>query len=549
MKNEVTLPCVLQIGFAGARNLYGPKSVTEQQRACFDLQIEDYLVDVLRTFPSTLKAPANTFICGISQIAVGADTLFTKACSRARVLQCIFLPQPLDVYLSAEGSHGPDFSQHERDEAEKLLASKHIIHERIVSRARTRAERFQECNAEILRASDAVICLVYDNTDGKAGGTGELLASAKKRGRPTLEIRVAITPDQQLKIWSVRHDGAFLGGTLPKSISALTVSRDSDSLPTVAQFCSAVKDPSSKNAKRFSNLFSIAAVIIISTHIIATLCATIASIADVASKERVHFAGDELLVSRMLMAECALLIVGFATHLWIHKSPIKEKWALSRLLAEINRSVRSLGDLHIQLSYLFSLRLSAELRPLLKTLNILHLESTRSCALDNWSQLRDEYVHNRLEHPDPRKGQIKYYTNRCEAESKRLHFADSAFLFFSMLAIVATIAKVCVLLHVIKFDPSASAIWATVLEGAAILLPTLAVGAVSWAAAKEYNARVRSFHAVLTFLTSQTESLKNATSLSEFQRLVDETESMLLGETVEWYSRTQVLEAPLRMKV
>ena len=71
----------------------------------------------------------------------------------------------------------------------------------------------------------------------------------------------------------------------------------------------------------------------------------------------------------------------------------------------------------------------------------------------------------------------------------------------------------------------------------AIFLPTLAVGALSWAAAKEYKARVQTFETMRRFLETQRTHFEQATSVREFHRLVEETESNLLGEISEWYSR------------
>ena len=45
---------------------------------------------------------------------------------------------------------------------------------------------------------------------------------------------------------------------------------------------------------------------------------------------------------------------------------------------------------------------------------------------------------------------------------------------------------------------------------------------------------------MLEFLRTQRKRLKLATSQREFRRLVEETESRLLGETAEWFSRRAV---------
>src|SRR6185369_701309 len=110
--------------------------------------------------------------CGISQIAIGADTLFTEACARANVPQRIFLPQSRAEYLNAKGAEGtPDFDDVQRETAARLLRSEHIIQERVVGLSEDRTERFEETNLEILRVSDLVVCLAGTRNSNRRGGT------------------------------------------------------------------------------------------------------------------------------------------------------------------------------------------------------------------------------------------------------------------------------------------------------------------------------------------------------------------------------------------
>lgn len=138
----------------------------------FEDAIVQQLVGHLRELPSRLGLPTQGahFFCGISQIAIGGDTVFTRACQELGILQRIFLPQPLDSYLNAEGSAGPDFTEDQQAVAKTLLAAKHIIQTHVVSHSANRHERFRDVNLEIARVSDVVICLVRAGQAGKAGG-------------------------------------------------------------------------------------------------------------------------------------------------------------------------------------------------------------------------------------------------------------------------------------------------------------------------------------------------------------------------------------------
>src|SRR5262249_41388308 len=151
-----------------------PTGTIDLQR--FHGEIKEGLKDCLKALQQELGLPASHFLCGISQIAIGADTLFTRACQELDIPQRIFLPQPRDESFSAcdsEGRH--DFSDTERKAAESLLSSPHIIQERVVSDSSERTTRFEDTNLEILRVSDVIVCLLRRDSEGKAGGTDDLL--------------------------------------------------------------------------------------------------------------------------------------------------------------------------------------------------------------------------------------------------------------------------------------------------------------------------------------------------------------------------------------
>jgi hypothetical protein len=541
----LALPCVVQLGFAGSRTLFNLPPELEGQRAVFELQVEEYLVQALGSLRKELHLKENHFLCGISQIAVGADTIFTRACARANILQRIFLPQPRDVYFAGVGSHGPDFSEAERLKAEKLLTSGHIIQERVVSHAATRAQRFEDCNREILRVSDVLVCIRRPDVRNDPGGTWDFFSLAQRHGKKTLEICVELSSKNEPEFYSKWHGVDFSPPMLPTSIESVSLLAGAMALPSVADFCAAVKQLASAEAKRHSAVFSRAALVVISTHVIATLCATVALTSHMASEAGSGpVPATHWWMPALLAVELVVLIGGFMTHLWLHHAKSLKAWTLSRLLAEINRSVTSLGNLHIYLEYLFDLRLPADLRPLLRTINILHLRSTRPFANDAWETIRDAYVSNRFTDPDPKKGQITFFLGRSESEAIKLRLANAVFVLCSLMAIFATATKFVALAGLLKAPPLFIAAWTNLLGTAAIFLPTLAVGAVSWAAAKEYNARVQSFKGMLDFLNEQQDRLLKATSAQEFHRLVEETESNLLGENVEWYFRTKVIGVP-----
>lgn len=335
---------------------------------------------------------------------------------------------------------------------------------------------------------------------------------------------------------------------LPKCLAALSLipgpapEECAADWPSVAEFCDAVKWHAGVQAKHHHGQFSRTALTVIATHVLATLCATLALAGHRAAEAKGGSATIALgWISGLLVLELALLVGGLGAHHCLHRAKSLRAWAVFRLVAELNRSVTALGKLHIYLSYQFTLHLPADLRPLLRTLNILHLRSTRPFASAPWKPLRDDYLFNRLTNPDPSKGQIQYYADQWQAGARRLRFANALFLVCSVLAILSTMAKLG--LHLVGIAPTSELALGggQVLGSLAIFLPTLAVGALSWVAAGQYKARVQSFGTMRNFLERQSKLLRAATSDREFRHLVEETEARLLNETAGWYFQTTVL--------
>ena len=537
------LPCVVQVGFAGSRQLFDqPATGTLND---LNERAEAMLVKELDSLPQELCLGPHHFLVGISQVAVGADTLFTRACKKRKIPQRIFLPQPSDAYLSAVGSHGPDFSEAEREKAIELLNSEHIIQERVVSNANDRGLRFEECNCEIARVSDVLICLVSAGATCGRGGTGDLLNLARASEKRVLEIRVSEV-DGEVRFdrkWHESKNKPFLPPSLPAAIRELEIQLPDAidgirSLPTVVEYAGVIKGKASVEARKHNVRFSRFALIIILTHVLATLCAALAlavhGISEAASPWIVMF----------LEVELVLLISGAWYHDHLHHQKPAEQWAEYRLLAEICRSMPSLSKLHMYLSYVFNLQLPASMRPLLRTLSALHLRTTRAYADTSVETLREAYLEQRLTDPSPKKGQLAYYQERLAKEKRYLKCATFSFTLCSCLAMAATAMKLLMVVDIIRISDEGGKIWTACFGTLAIFLPTLAVGALSWAAAKEYKARAITYEAMVQFLKDQINKISHAASRRELQSLVHETEAHLLSETVEWHTRRVVNDLP-----
>jgi hypothetical protein len=448
---------------------------------------------------------------------------FTRACLDADVVQRVFLPQPRDEYLRAVGSGGPDFSEEEKDTARRLLASPHVIQERVVSDAGDRRDRFHDTNLEIARVSDVLICVVAPSQSDGRGGTVELIELADKRLRPVLEVEISVRDGVPVLSSQWRGRELFRCPRLPGPLADAAmfgVDAASGELPPVADCVAALKAVASQRANWERKLFKTSAFFVIGAHIAATVIAVAAL--------KLHGAA----VPRLLAAELLLLIGGFSLHRYLHRTHRVGYWALLRLAAEVARSVAAIGSMRVYLAHLFTLPFPGELRPLLRSLSVLHLRAATSTDGATREELRDAYVAKRL--VDRRQGaQIPYNEDTRAAAATRLRLTNGTFLVFSFSAVLATLAKLLAKAGVLLLAANT----AEALGVAAVVFPVIAVAALSLAAAFDLEARLHTSVEMLEFLAEQKTLLENASSAREYSRLLIETESRLLGETVNWYAR------------
>src|ERR1700722_4906164 len=140
---SASLPCVVQLGFSGSRDLWGYVRCGDKQIA----EWEEIVVQHLAKRIAEIELPASHFFVGISQVACGADILFSRACgAQSRPIpQRIFLPQHRSDFLNATDSHGKaDFTNCQRAQAEAILDSHQVIEEHVASHAPDRRARFEE---------------------------------------------------------------------------------------------------------------------------------------------------------------------------------------------------------------------------------------------------------------------------------------------------------------------------------------------------------------------------------------------------------------------
>ncbi len=547
------LPLVVQLGFSGSRFLYGDE-VSAEQQAGFDQQLTEELRKEFIALRTKLGLNENHFLCGISQMAIGADMLFARACAAESIPHRVFLPQTRDEFLNAMSSNGKaDFSEAEKEVARELLDSPNVIQERVVSDAVDRRQRFEESNLEILHVSDVMICLLRDDAGEKPGGSQQMLSRATGRNVATLEMRVSVR-EGRLICQSTFHpcDGAcFEPPALPDELSDIPAYENlpTGGVPDGPDFFGFLKDFGSKRANEHRRFFQNAAFAIILTHVIATIISAYSLAAhsapggmphdevNVAKDQRQggnEAAGDQNIVEAdngqdvffkgLFLMELILLASGFTLHLVVHRAKVARNWAYRRLVAEINRSIITVQNVPAYLAFLFRLPFPNDLRPVLRTLNVLHLRTTRSGSGLNFDEFKEEYIRNRVDN------QARWYSDRAGKARKWSKIASMTFKIFSGLAIVVVLLE---LFHL--FDLG------SVLGLLSVIFPVMAVAATSLAAATDLDARIETFEQAAEFLREQLPLIEKAESMTEMTPFIVVTEERLLGEVANWYSRRTYL--------
>lgn len=536
------LPLVISIGFSGSRTLRDPAlKQTPEQAAAFETELTKQLQAILAALPRELGLPGKEaerqhFFCGISQLAIGADQCFTRACQALEIPQRLFLPLPWDAYRMAASSDGTqDFTDDQRTMADDLLKSPHIIQQRIISLTDDRRARLKDVNLEIVNVASLIICLKRQGAAAKPGGTQDMIDLAGKRSVPVLELTLSDQNGQPHldSLWlpggkspptpSLAH---FKTPVLPHELASIPELAASGKPPLVKDCIERLKNYGSSQSRKHSSLFKYGAIVILATHLLATVAAVLAM------KQQTD------VVKYILGFELVFLAAGFSTHLWLHRTHSVRHWAFCRLVAEVARSVRSVGQRHVYLEHLFNLPLPASLRPVLRTLNVLHLRDTRHVPQQPWEPLRDAYVKTRLiDHPENSNHQIPYYRREAAKAFKWNRLAQRVFNVCSVGAFGVSLIKLlvkchCPILSSLPYDETQNLCGAL-----AVILPVLAVGALSLAGASDLEARTYTFEDMHEFLKAQKDHLEAASSEREFDRLMIETETRLLGETATWFSR------------
>lgn len=486
-----------QVASAGKRRLLDPARHPSVDPKAFQAALAGQLTERLRRLPADLGISPRHEIGALSSLAAGGDLLFTRACAALGWWQRLLLPQPREDFLAAGGESGPDFSAGEAEEKRRLLAGPQIIEERVGSLSADRHTRFEDVNLELVRVCDVLVCLLpAEFSEDKRAGTLETLNLAKRWRRPVLELRSGLREDGTPTLTGQRHwpsaketapdpsANRFVPPGLPAPLDRIHGA--TGGLSDAAAYRQTLKDFATEAAKRRRKRFKWAALIIVGAHVIATALALLAI--------KTH--GEAALIW-LPGVELSFLATGLAYHEWLHRWHAAREWAMARLSAEIARSVIPLAGVPRALRHLFDLPMPDNLRPLLRTLDVLHLAGLRTLTAD-WQTRRQAYVADRLR--KPKVGQLDYYGERLESARRWLTLARGTFYLGSVGACLATAAKLALTLDAWHASPATHGTAAATFGFLAVMLPVLAVAALSLAAAFDLEARVHTYEEILAFL-------------------------------------------------
>jgi hypothetical protein len=524
-----TLPLVVQVGFAGSRLLYGSARVPAAQADAFDAVLLPALVERLKELPARLGLAPQHRLCGVAQVAIGADTLFAQALQTLALPLRVRLPQAPQAFLAAGEADDCDFTPAEQERARALLHSPLVIEVRVASDADDRIEQFEDTNLAILRESDVVVCLLRAGAIARGGGTRDLMQRAARAGKAVLLLEVSMAGGAPvLSPWSVPAlpgaDAPFTPPGMPAELRGFELA-GAGAWPSAGEYIESIRRFASAQTRQHSGGFRRAALAIIVLHIVATVLAAVAGMGQATEW-----------VALLLAIELVLLGIGLRTHDVLQRSLRVRSWAVTRLLAETLRSMKSVSATAAPLDYPLALALPTSFAPLLRTAAVLHALDLRrgapTAAVSDWAAQRARYVDERL---TGSRGQLRYFGQAARVSAQQARWAHRGFWLFSVAAFVATGAKLASVVGVLPAPLAPLAVtWGGLL---AITLPVAAVGFLSWAAASDLEARAATYAEMQSFLAQQVERLQAANSQRDFARAVRETELGILGENLGWFSR------------
>ena len=532
------VPMVVQVGIAGSRHLIPEELTDPKKRKEFLDQVGAALTQELGSLRSRLKLREQHFFCALSQAAIGVDALAIEVTEALGWRHRIMLPRLPEEYFSAESSDGvPDFTDEERSACEPLLNKPHVIEVDVVSTAFDRDDRFTEVNHQMARICDVVIMVVSKGTTGGKGGTRDLEQRVERRQVPHLLLEVEGDLDSGVGLKTVRDElGGFDPPVAPHELdhandAGQRLCQNDCSAEELRGCLSAVaRDTADKLKDGYLSRVRRVLVAHAAATGLATLAILLARYGDGAEAKVV-----KQVVGWILGIEIVTLALGLWWHLKLHRDHDTAKWAMNRLVEQVVDSAHAMRELPTALRHYFVLPLPRSMRPLLRTLNVLHLEEVKQRPPGD-PPVMEDYLRERIDR------QIRYNEKTQRESQGELAWMNRLFIFFSALAIAMTSAKFLKTAGLLSVPSSMKDVFGDSCGFLAIWAPVVAAGALSWAIAGDLKGRAAVCGEMLGFLKRYRERNESIKDGPIFHRVALEAEERLLGESATWYARRAFID-------
>ena len=444
---------------------------------------------------------------GISSAAAGSDLLFARCVLDFGMPWHALLPLP-------QAEFQKDFSPDEWRPVETLLTGAESV--AVVGGSAVREEAYLDCGIEIVNACDVLVALWDGEPARGRGGTAEVVAFARERGKPL----VIIDPDTGesrrenfQNFASADLELAFLNG-LPEAPS--TGVEQSGARGIVERFMQKADDAANRSAPQF-RLLTAATVLL---HVAATTVAT---------------AGLAFDWHPILMPWAKLLFVlgAFSAALAIRHYRAQHNWVRCRLAAEIGRAALATWGMPRRAALFEDLDLP-QVRQLVRSLHVMHRRGAPDKRA-NLDTFRQNYQASRIE------DQLHYYRRRLE---KAAPFLSRLRLGFAVSTILAIVCMTAYALHnSLHLPPAPPLVEALIFQFLPIVLPAIAAAFIALMSINDLHRRVARYREMCELLESARIQVRVMHTWHSVEHLVRHTERALLQEVLEWHTLMSHLES------
>ena len=536
--------CAVHLGFAGARDLF-PGIADAQRRAKFAADLTRQVTDKLRQLPAHPRLPLHRghFFVGVTQLSSAGEGIVADACDTAGIALRVFLPQPRDVLLAAKSAQPPyadDFSPAQREQTLQRLQRACVWQEKVVGVASGRSARFAETNAEILALADIAVILQPKHRDGlaKPGGVNTFAGQALRSGKPVYALTFWIDEKQQLHVYDeLRYprDKTWIPPCLPAALPAPELALD-DMARRVADECTAQAQQCREQATR-------ASAAVVRNHLGLIALAAVALLLVCLYRNAIpHDLAWLLLAPSLLLLPGGLLLWRAFSGAAATPVALRQRWTDLYLAAELARSTLAFGaatpagsnagdaftgQAH-DFAFLFALPLPDNQRALAQTLTVAHLRRMRGASPADWQELRERYRHERLDQPDC--GQRALFAAKLAQVQRHIRSVRLQAVGLVVVAVVGLAA--------LALPAPAAQVEGAVALGVALLAVLLPLGALLRYAQRcrlKHRLRAQACTDLLQQLQRLSQQLQQAANEAEFLALQAESETRLLGATLDWY--------------